>query len=88
MGIPAPVHHPAPARLDPGHAAGAEERRGVEALAGDGLGRDGGAVGLVDGDGVVVVGRADLPVGVGWCGFGRRGRHRVYICVTWVRDAR
>lgn len=64
-------HHPAPARLDPGHAREDEFGRGGEVLvcnSGDG---DGGGIGLVDSYCFGSVKGADLAVWGGWWGGGR-----------------
>ncbi len=61
--VRAHLHHPAPAGLDPGHAAGVEVFGGIELLVFYCGGGDGGFVGLVDGDVVLVLEGADLAVG-------------------------
>jgi hypothetical protein len=73
--VPAAVHHPRPARLDPCHAVEAEVGRGGELLRGDGGQCDAGLVGLVDGDCVGVVEGADLAVGGLGAGGTGGGRH-------------
>lgn len=73
--VPAAVHHPRPARLDPCHALEVEVGRGGELLRGDGGQRDAGLVGLVDGDCVGVVEGADLAIGGLGAGGAGGGRH-------------
>lgn len=67
--VTASVHHPRPAGLDPRYARVRECRGGRQSLLLDRWAGDGLRVGLVDCDGVVVVGSADLSVR----GFGRLG---------------
>lgn len=59
-------HHPTPTGLYPCHSPKLEVRRRAEFLISDGRNGDGGRVGLIDGDRLVVIEGADLPIGDVW----------------------